>query len=31
MPALNDGSKLLCNWGGSIEVSMPGQMTVEVA
>ena len=31
MPALNDGSKLMCNWGGSIEVSMPGQMTVEVA
>ena len=31
MPALNDGSKLLCNWGGLIEVQMPGQMTVEVA
>jgi hypothetical protein len=31
MPALNDGSKLMCNWGGSIEVSMAGQMTVEVA
>lgn len=31
MPALNDGSKLVCNWGGMIEVSMPGQMTVEVA
>lgn len=31
MPALNDGCKLLCNWGGLIEVSMPGQFTVEVA
>ncbi len=31
MPALNDGSKLMCNWAGVIEVSMPGQMTVEVA
>jgi hypothetical protein len=31
MPALNDGSKLLCNWGGLIEVQMPGQMTVDVA
>ncbi len=31
MPALNDGSKLMCNWAGVIEISMPGQMTVEVA
>lgn len=31
MPALNDGSKLMCNWGGSIEISMAGQATVEVA
>ena len=31
MPALNDGSTLMCNWAGVIEVSMPGQMTVEVA
>ncbi|MCM0043387.1 MAG: DUF4280 domain-containing protein [Burkholderiaceae bacterium] len=31
MPALNDGSKLICNWGGSIEISMAGQATVEVA
>ncbi len=29
--ALNDASKLTCNWGGSIEISMPGQMTVAVA
>lgn len=31
MPALNDGCKLLCNWGGMIEVQMAGQMTVDVA
>ena len=31
MPALNDSSKLLCNWGGLIEIQMPGQMTVDVA
>ncbi|NBV88307.1 MAG: DUF4280 domain-containing protein [Betaproteobacteria bacterium] len=30
MPALQDSSKLLCIWGGSIEISMPGQQTVEV-
>jgi len=31
MPVLLNTSKLMCNWGGSIEVSMPGQATVEVA
>lgn len=31
MPALNNSSKLMCNWGGVIQVSMPGQMTVTVA
>lgn len=30
MPALNDSSKLMCTWGGLIQISMPGQMTVQV-
>jgi hypothetical protein len=30
MPALNNSSKAMCNWGGVIEISMAGQMTVEV-
>jgi hypothetical protein len=25
MPALNDTSKLMCNWGGVIQVTVPGQ------
>lgn len=28
MPALNDTSKLMCIWGGLIEISFPGQTTV---
>lgn len=31
MPALNNSSKLMCNWAGVIQVSVPGQMTVQVA
>ena len=30
MPTLNDSSKLMCRWGGVIEISMPGQFTVTV-
>ncbi|MFM7227328.1 MAG: DUF4280 domain-containing protein [Betaproteobacteria bacterium] len=30
MPALNDSSVLACNWGGVIQVSMAGQVTVTV-
>ena len=29
MPALNDISKCMCNWGGVIEIKNPGQTTVE--
>lgn len=31
MPALNHTSKLMCMWGGCINVSQPGQMTVDIA
>lgn len=30
MPALNNSSKLMCNWGGVIQVTVPGQTTVMV-
>jgi hypothetical protein len=30
MPALNNSSKLMCSWGGVIQVSVPGQTTVMV-
>ncbi|MFS0726563.1 DUF4280 domain-containing protein [Paenibacillus sp. 1P07SE] len=30
MPALNNTSKCMCNWGGIIQVVSPGQMTVQV-
>lgn len=29
MPALNNTSKLMCTWGGIIEVVMPGQFTIK--
>jgi len=28
MPALNNSSKLMCNWGGVIQINAPGQFTV---
>ena len=30
MPALNNSSKLMCAWGGVIQIVNPGQMTVQV-
>jgi hypothetical protein len=30
MPALNDSSKLMCNWGGVIQLTVAGQFTVQV-
>ncbi len=30
MPALHDGCKLMCMWGGSISISFAGQATVQV-
>jgi hypothetical protein len=30
MPALNNSSKLMCNWGGVISINMPGQMTHQI-
>lgn len=29
MPTLNNSSKLICNWGGIIQINMPGQMTIQ--
>lgn len=31
MPALNNTSKLMCSWGGVIQITVPGQTTVMVA
>lgn len=31
MPALNNSSKLVCNWGGVIQINVPGQFTTMVA
>jgi hypothetical protein len=30
MPALNNSSKLMCNWGGVIQITMPGQMAIQI-
>lgn len=30
MPALNNSSKCMCNWGGVIQIQMPGQFTIQV-
>jgi hypothetical protein len=30
-PALNSTSKLMCNWGGSISITFPGQVTENIA
>lgn len=30
MPALNDSSKLMCNWAGVISITNPGQMTEQI-
>lgn len=30
MPTLNNTSKLMCMWGGMIEVTVPGEFTVQV-
>ena len=30
MPALNDSSKLMCNWGGVIQITNPGQTTDQI-
>jgi hypothetical protein len=30
MPALNNSSKLMCNWGGIIEISMAGQVGTQI-
>jgi hypothetical protein len=29
-PALNNSSTLMCNWGGVIQITVPGQMAVQV-
>lgn len=30
MPALNNTSKCMCSWGGVIQITQPGQMTIQV-
>jgi hypothetical protein len=30
MPALNNTSKCMCNWGGVIQITNPGEMTIQV-
>lgn len=30
MPAVNNNSKLMCAWGGVIQITSPGQGTVEI-
>lgn len=30
MPALDSNSKLMCTWGGVIQITSPGQATVEI-
>lgn len=30
MPALNDSSKLMCNWGGVIQITYAGQVTGQI-
>jgi len=30
MPALNDSSMLMCNWGGVIKINVPGQFTTMI-
>lgn len=30
MPALNDSSKLMCSWGGVIQITSPGQMQTQI-
>lgn len=30
MPALDNNSQLMCNWGGVIKITSPGQATVEI-
>ncbi|MCC2686460.1 MAG: hypothetical protein K0R75_3359 [Paenibacillaceae bacterium] len=29
MPALNNSSKCMCNWGGVISIAFPGQVTIQ--
>ena len=31
MPALHDGCKCMCQWGGNISISYPGQTAIDVS